>query len=73
MKRYTDPPDEELPSVGDELSDEVKRKASVAICAYAQRKEEEPFDTAKELLSMLGLLPQETLKTSIRPSRRKKR
>lgn len=71
MNSFNDLPVDE--SAGIELNGEIRRKASIAICNYAQREEAEPFDAAKELLSMLGLLPQETLKTSIRPSRRKRR
>ncbi len=55
----------------DEVSDEDKRQASLRVCEYAVG-ENNSHEVATELLSVLGLLDGEDLKSSVRKPRTKK-
>ncbi len=64
--RHSEPIDEVLPLV-EPLSPETEKAASVYVCDYALRTGKSKEET-RELLSMLGLLPGEELKSSKKKS-----
>ncbi len=63
-KRYMETIDEVLPKV-DKLDEKLEQKARLVTCKFVLENNLGPsVEVASELLSMLGLLPNEELKSS---------